>query len=155
MIDGDGEGHEERDSSEAAQIRWYQTRTAVVASGMLTVLMIIGIVFAVVQTAHYSSRPNPAAPSPTTPTTTATSLPSTPDTATRDTTSSETTASDTGVTSMTATITDASPPTAAEAPERRNWKPFLMFGAVVIGLMLAALMDHRRHTKQPARDPEH
>jgi hypothetical protein len=30
-----------------------------------------------------------------------------------------------------------------------------LFGAVVVGLLLAALMDRRRHTKQSSRDRRH
>jgi hypothetical protein len=155
MTYGDGDGGP--DPSEPPEIRWYHTTTAVVAAGVGGVLVFVAIVFAVVQTANHSSRPSAAVPTPMTTTarTTTSAEPMTSDTTTSDTMSSETTTTDTGVTSTANTTTDESPPTAAESPNRRRWKQFLLVAAVPVGLLLAALMDHRRHTKQSARDRRH
>lgn len=154
MTDGDGRGGAE--PSEPPKIPWYHTTTAVVAAGVLGVLVFVAIVFAVVQTANHSSRPNTAVPTPTTTTTTTTASSEPPswDTTTSDTTSSEMTTADTGITSTT-TTTDESPPTTVESPHRMRLKPFLVVGAVVIGLLVAALVDHRRHTKQSSPDRRH
>jgi cytoskeletal protein RodZ len=155
MTYGDGKGGQ--DPSERPKVPWYHMPPAVVAAGMLAVLVIGGILFAVVQTANHSSRPRPAVPTPmTTATTTTTSSESTTsDVTTSDTTSSETTPNDTNITSTTTATTDESPPASVESPNRKRWKQFLLFGGVVVGLLLAALMDRRRHTKQSSRDRRH
>ena len=155
---GDSDGVQ--DPAEPSEIPWYQTKMAVVASGVVTVLVIIAIVFAVVLTANYSTHSNrrsAGVPAPMTTTTTTTTSSATPTTTTTTTSTSDTTSSEmptTGTTkaSTTTAAANESPPATAESPNRSYWKQFSLFGTVFIGLLLAGLMDHRRHTKQRERD---
>ena len=155
---GDSDGVQ--DPAEPSEIPWYQTKMAVVASGVVTVLVIIAIVFAVVLTANYSTHSNrrsAGVPAPMTTTTTTTTSSATPTTTTTTTSTPDATSSEmptTGTTkaSTTTAAANESPPATAESPNRSYWKQFSLFGTVFIGLLLAGLMDHRRHTKQRERD---
>ena len=156
---GDSDGVQ--DPAEPSEIPWYQTKMAVVASGVVTVLVIIAIVFAVVLTANYSTHSNrrsAGVPAPmTTTTTTTTTSSATPTTTTTTTSTSDTTSSEmpttgTAKASTTTAAANEAPPATAESPNRSYWKQFSLFGTVFIGLLLAGLMDHRRHTKQRERD---